>query len=129
MQDAKRAGPRMPGDQGRHGYAAGGSWRLLRQGSKLSHVVNAQGPPRLRQQFGRALLVVRGAPVLMVEADPARVEQALAAGGLGRAAGGCAAVVAASSVFARGGPAAAPAGRPMCCCRWGCCCAAGTWRA
>lgn len=60
----------------------GWSWRLLRRGSKLSRVVNAQGPPRLRQQLGRALLVVRGAPVLMVEADPARVEQALATGEL-----------------------------------------------
>jgi Homeodomain-like domain len=32
--------------------------------------------------MGRALLMVRGAPVLMVEADPVRVEQALAAGEL-----------------------------------------------
>jgi hypothetical protein len=43
--------------------------------------------------MGRALLVVRGAPVLMVETDPDRVELALAAGELACPDPGCGGVL------------------------------------
>src|SRR6266511_4190488 len=55
-------------------------------------VVNAQGPPNLVAE-GRALLMVRGAPVLMVGTDPDRVELALAAGELACPRPGCGGVL------------------------------------
>src|SRR6266511_1750624 len=55
-------------------------------------VVNAQGPPNLVAE-GRALLMVRGAPVVMVDSDPDRVELALAAGELACARPGCGGVL------------------------------------
>jgi hypothetical protein len=83
--------------------------------------------------------MVRGAPVLMVETDPARVEQALAAGelacpgcggvlgGWGWArGGGCAVAVGCGSAFVRVGAAAGRVGPPTCCCPWWACCAAWT---
>src|SRR5216117_3137512 len=60
--------------------------------STLSRVVNAQGPPNLVAE-GRALLVVRGAPVLMVGTDPDRVELALVAGELACPRPGCGGVL------------------------------------
>ncbi len=55
-------------------------------------VVNAQGPPNLVAE-GRAWLMVRGAPVLMVGTDPDRVELALAAGELACPRPGCGGVL------------------------------------
>jgi hypothetical protein len=75
--------------------------------------------------------MVRGAPVLMVDSDPNRVELALASGelacpgcgvcwarGVRRVAGGCVAAMVCTSACVRGGAAVGRARRPMCCCRW-----------